>query len=336
MTKFHPQCEAKQESPQRSIPAEDAISHLRIPEKYLIAETIVPSTVIIETVFGCNASCTMCPINMPTERKKGIIDPQLFRDIIDKLAVYKQEIKQLDLFGVGEPLLDPEYPDKIAYAKSKGFLNVGFATNAELLTSEMASKVLGAGVDTIMVSIDGATKETHESIRIKTNFSNVVQNTRNAIEQRDKLGYSTKFVLRFIRQEINIHEWDTFCAFWKKIINESCGDLIIGYDLHSWGGEIEVTKREQSSIIPKDLPCHHLFDRMIILRDGTIPLCCADMHLANKTIGNCSTDNPIEVFNSTMMKHFRDIHLSSKRLEMDICRACTILDSEAKKDKLKT
>jgi len=309
------------------------LDHLQIPKKILEAETIIPQSVIIETVFGCNASCTMCPIDLPTDRTKGIISSTLFEKIIDDLEPYKESIRQLDLFGVGEPLLDPNYPAKIAYAKNKGFTNVGFATNADLLTSEKAMAVLEAGIDTIMLSIDGMSKETHESIRKKTDFDNVVKNTRNAIRLRDQNGHSTKFVLRFIRQDNNIHEWDDYCTYWKAIIDEAKGDLIVGYDLHSWGGEIE-TPQDDTPAVPADLPCHHLFDRMTILKDGRVSICCADMHLAEHIVGDCTNTSPIEVFNSKAMNGYRDLHCSGNRFQMKICKACTILNSEAHKDKL--
>ena len=309
------------------------IKHLCIPPEYIDAAVIVPKTVIIEAVFGCNASCTMCPIDMPTERTKGTMEMALFEDVIDKLSPYAGEIKQLDVFGVGEPLLDKNYAKKIAYAKNKGFKNVGFATNAEFLTEGMANDVMNAGIDTIMISIDGVKKQTHESIRRKTHFEIVVNNTINAIKLRNANQQKTKFVIRFIKQQKNIAEWDEFRKYWSGIINTECGDLIAGYDLHSWGGEIDMKDTDRVPAVPDELPCHHLYDRMIILNDGSVPLCCADMHLCNVKIGDCTIDDPIKVYNSDIMNRIRKVHLSGKRTSMDICKACTILNSESKKYK---
>ena len=45
------------------------------------------------------------------------------------------------------------------------------------------------------------------------------------------------------------------------------GDLTIGYNMHSWGGEIEVQKGPSYGSVPGHVACHHIFDRIIILRD---------------------------------------------------------------------
>ena len=44
----------------------------------------IPMRMQIETIFGCNAHCTMCPIDMPSKRKKGSMDFILFKKVIDK------------------------------------------------------------------------------------------------------------------------------------------------------------------------------------------------------------------------------------------------------------
>ena len=295
-------------------------------------DAVIPENVVIETIFGCNASCSMCPIDMPTRRKKGVMARELFEYIISELSCHREKIKQMDLFGVGEPLLVKDFPEQVRFTKQKGFTNVGFASNADLLTAEVSDRVFAAGLDTIMISIDGTTKEVHESIRRKVNFDRLVGNVIKAIEIRDKQGYQTKFVMRFIRQSINRHQWEGFKEFWSRIISPEKGDVIIGYDVHTWGGEIAIDEEPQHAPVPEEVPCHHLFDRLIVLSDGSIPMCCSDMHQAKHVIGNCNDQSPIEIYNNPSMEKIREIHLSGKRLSMKICADCTILESEQAKE----
>lgn len=298
----------------------------------MTVNAVVPKNVVIETIFGCNASCTMCPIDMPTDRKKGIMSNDLFERIIDGLAPYHEMIEQLDVFGVGEPLLVKDIAEKVEYGKDKGFVNVGFATNADLLSEEIAEKVFKAGLDTMMISIDGTTKEVHESIRRNVNFERIVHNVQMALAIRNRRDYKTKFVMRFIRQAINRHQWEDFKRFWTPLISKEKGDLVIGYDIHTWGGEIDVEEKPQYDPVPIDIPCHHVFDRLIILSDGTIPVCCADMHQANIPIGNCSNGLPIEIYNNSVIWKIRETHLNGRRTDMKICADCTILESEQAKE----
>ena len=44
----------------------------------------IPMRMQIETIFGCNAHCEMCPIDMPSKRKKRSMDFILFKKVIDK------------------------------------------------------------------------------------------------------------------------------------------------------------------------------------------------------------------------------------------------------------
>lgn len=294
-------------------------------------QLVIPERIQIESVFACNASCVMCPVHAPSERKKGVMKLELFKEIIDKLEPYKEKINKVDLWGLGEPLMDKKLNLKIKYAKEKGFKGLAIATNVELLDEKTAVELFEAGLDTIIFSIDGVKKETHEGIRVDLNFERVRENAERAISLRNKGGYATRFVVRFIRQELNHEEWAAYHDFWSSRISKDKNDIIIRYDVHVWGGEIENTGEINKKIsqVPAQLPCHHLFDRLMVLRDGTVPMCCSDMHHATHRFGNVKDSSPIEVFNSNIVKRFRDTHNSGKRLDMKICSDCTILESEA-------
>lgn len=293
---------------------------------------LIPSRILLETVHGCNARCTMCPVHLPSKRAIGVMTFDIFKTVIDEMSSYKEHITMMDLFGMGEPLLDKDLPNKISYAKKMGFQNLAIATNAELLTEEFAINLYKAGLDTIIFSIDGVNKETHESIRVNTNFNRVVDNARNAITLRDDGNYLTRFVFRFIRQESNYTEWEDYKKYWGALIAEDMEDKIMGYDMHSWGGEINLDTSSTLQKIPETVACHHLLDRLIVLCDGSVAMCCADMHNSDYTYGNIRNSSALELFNAHSAQNNRAIHKSGKRLSMKICAECTILESEAKRE----
>jgi hypothetical protein len=83
----------------------------------------------IETTSKCSATCSFCP--HPTmERTKEHISLDLFKRVIDVMA---NDYCALHHFG--EPLLHPELPEMIAYAKSKG-KRVEFSTNGKGLNAQ--------------------------------------------------------------------------------------------------------------------------------------------------------------------------------------------------------
>lgn len=291
----------------------------------------IPRRLTIETVFGCNARCIMCPIDFPTKRKKQIMSTTLYESIIDSMAPYAKDIEKLSVFGLGEPLLDPKLCDRIRYAKARGFHDIGISTNAHLLTPDKREVLLETGIETVIFSIDGATKKTHERIRVRTDFDRVVENCLGTVRLRDRKGFNTRFVVRFVRQESNHTEWDAFRRFWLGVISPQRGDLITLYDMHSWGGEIarkaEILKGHVSDPIER-MPCHHLHT-LYILADGSVPLCNEDWLDSQFRLGNVRRTHPLDLYNSPKLKRIRDVHSAGKKNMIPMCRECTVLYSDA-------
>lgn len=289
---------------------------------------IVPERIQVESVYGCNASCTMCPVNNPGRRKKGVMPFETFKYVMDELSPYNDRIRMVDLFGLGEPLLDHGLHRKISYAKKMGFRSVAISTNADLLSAAKAREVFEAGLDTAIISIDGVHKATHEAIRVNTDFDRVWTNAERAVRIRNENAYGTRFVFRFLRQPSNHREWEAFRKAWGGVISMEKGDKIIGYDIHNWGGSVDLEINGKARFAA-DKPCHHVFDRLIVLADGTIPLCCVDLHEGRHGFGNLSEGSPMEIFNNKAARKMRELHSQGHRLRMKICAECTILESES-------
>ena len=292
----------------------------------------IPKRIQLETFYGCNAKCVMCVMSLPPTRKKGIMPVEMSKYILDELSPYTSQIDKLDLFALGEPLLDPYIFQRIKYAKEKGFRNIAISTNAELLDKEKQKKLLETGIDTVLFSIDGVKKETHEKIRRGVKFERVVENCQSIIKMRDEKDYKTRFVMRFIRQDSNKNEWTAFKEFWLPKLSKEGGDLLIIYGVNTMGGEIyakeDIVKNEELDPEIEKQPCHMVFDRLIVLSDGSVPLCCEDTPRAKYCLGNVKDSSPIEIFNCEKFNRIRKIHLEGKKNTLDICRGCTVLYSE--------
>lgn len=296
-------------------------------------ERLIPKRVTVETIFGCNAKCVMCVIDHPTPRKKGIMQPALFYKIVDNLTEYKDLIEMFDLFGLGEPLLDPYIFERINYVRGKGFKNLAISTNADLLTLDKQKALLNTGIETVLFSIDGSTKITHESIRRGVSYKHVVSNIENIIKIRDKENFPTRFIMRFIKQSINMHELESWKMFWASKISKSKGDLIAVYNMHSWGGEVaskeQILGELSLNIETEKRPCHHIFYNMIILSDGSMPLCSEDFLKAQYGFGNISNNDIMGIYNSEKFNRIREVHISGNKVSINLCKECTVLYSEA-------
>ena len=296
----------------------------------------VPRRVTIETIFGCNAKCTMCVIDHPTSRPKRVMDMELFTRIIDRLVPYQGKIQMMDFFALGEPLIDPLLFDRIRYAKSKGFRRLAFATNGHLLTPEKQKGLLESGIDTVIFSLDGITKETHEAIRIRVDYQRTVQNIESVIRLRDGGNYKTRFIVRFVRQDANRHEWPAYRAYWSSRLSPDKNDLVTCYDMHTWGGQLaekdEILAAADRDPLIERAPCHHVFEKLTVLADGSIPLCSEDILDPAYGFGKVGLDDdPIQMFNSPHMRAMRQLHLAGKKTVLKGCAECTLLYSEPKR-----
>jgi len=290
----------------------------------------------IETVFGCNAKCKMCPVHFPLKegRQKGIMSWELFKKVVDNAAQFKDKMTKLDLWGVGDPTLDPLIVKRVDYVKKLGFKGVAIATNTELLSPELQKGLLEANLDSIIMGIDGFKKETHEKLR-GVNYDKVLKNALSMIKMRNEGNYKTRFIIRFVRQKDNMAEWDDYKAFWLNQLSKDRNDMIISYDVRAWDEEIphkgELKRRKE---IDKK-PCHHIFDRLIVLVDGTIIACCGDFHKAKLALGNVNDNKSLlEIFNSGKAKAYRKLHIAGDKCKMDICKDCTIPYSEVGEKRL--
>ena len=296
-------------------------------------ELLIPRRLTIETIFGCNAKCRMCIIDHPTTRKKCIMSPDRFHNIVDEFADFKEHIEMVDLFGLGESLLDPHIFERLSYVKEKGFRNLAISTNADLLEKEKQHALLETGIDTVLFSIDGIKKQTHENIRRGVTYERVVENVQSIIEMRDAGNYETRFAIRFIKQPDNLAEWPDYKSFWQSRISPQRRDFIMVYDMHCWAGQIAAKDDILADRCRDDTieckPCHHVFNIMTVLADGSVPLCSEDELCPQHDFGNAFELSPLEVYNSEKFRAFRRLHVEGTKNLIEPCKECTVLYSEA-------
>ncbi len=114
-----------------------------------------------ETTRNCNLSCRHCRASATMGPYSGELDTDASFRLLDQIAETGSPI--VILTG-GEPLLRPDIFDIAAHGTSNG-LKMVMAPNGTLITEESAKKMADAGISRISISIDGATREDHDSFR---------------------------------------------------------------------------------------------------------------------------------------------------------------------------
>jgi MoaA/NifB/PqqE/SkfB family radical SAM enzyme len=143
---------------------------------------VSPRSIQIECTTRCNLKCTMCEIAYWTEPAGD-----LQAENLQKMVEHLPGLKRVDLTGIGEALMNRGFFDALRFLKSRG-MYVTLNDNFTLMTEEAERRIVELGVDQIFLSLDGATKETYERIRIGANFEKVVTNARRLIQIKGQMG----------------------------------------------------------------------------------------------------------------------------------------------------
>lgn len=114
-----------------------------------------------EITRNCNLSCVHCRAAATRGPYTGELDTTSALRLLDQIAAVGSPI--IILTG-GEPLLRTDIFEIAAYGTQKG-LRMVMAPNGTLITPEIAGKMVASGIQRISISIDGATKESHDAFR---------------------------------------------------------------------------------------------------------------------------------------------------------------------------
>lgn len=158
-----------------------------------------PLFIVVETTIACNLSCTICT-NPEFDRPVTLMSPEQFETILDKIPT----LAGVGLTGVGEPLTNKNIMRMVRAAKARG-LGAGFTTNGTIMPSETVEEICDVGLDWLNFSIDGATKDTFEKIRVGADFGEVLKNIERLMTALDGQR-RTDVAISFVGQSENIHE----------------------------------------------------------------------------------------------------------------------------------
>lgn len=119
---------------------------------------LCPTFVAWDCSRKCNLHCIHC--GAVKEKYEKELTTEQIKHLVDQLAELK-----VNFFGAtgGEPLLRKDLLEVLGYASKKG-IKTGFASNGYFLDEKKAKEVKEAGINSIMISLDG-TEKTHNMIR---------------------------------------------------------------------------------------------------------------------------------------------------------------------------
>jgi radical SAM protein with 4Fe4S-binding SPASM domain len=277
-----------------------------------------PPHLDIELADECNLRCVMCTQGIEDGVKgAGLMHTDFALRLIDQGA--EHGLRSVKLNWRGEAGLHRELPKVIAHAKARGILDVQLNTNGIPFSEDRIREVIQAGLDRVIFSMDGATKETYERIRVRAKYEVLVRNVKAFRRIRDELGLSRPFIrIQMVRMKDNAHEVEQFIQMWSGIVDDiRISDVSNrGQGQMSVGDQVPVERAQ----------CPQPWQRMIVARDGNVLPCCSDWHM-KWVIGNAHETPLTDIWKGRKMTALRTLHSKAQLDSIEPCKSCFVKES---------
>jgi MoaA/NifB/PqqE/SkfB family radical SAM enzyme len=322
-----------------------------------------PLNLNIEATTRCNLECTFCTHSSLEEDQVGDIDFETSKRIIDE-GEKCGGLPTININGLGEPLLRKDIPELVSYAKAHGVQDVMFHTNATIMTEDLATRLIEAGLDRIVFSVDSPDKATYESMRILkssydknkdvegavlegTPWEKTVRNVHRFVDTRNKMGRKSPIVrVTMVVTDNTVYQVQDFINLWKPVV-----DHITVQDL-TWRTKLldaGTWENKESSALPtnfdeireeaikRDIPfvCPYLYQSVYQFYGGGVIPCSNPNARTHMIMGQWDKEPMAEIWHGKEYKSIRSLHEKGKWHEHPTCGSCEVALIELYKEMVK-
>ncbi|MCK4669640.1 MAG: radical SAM protein [Nanoarchaeota archaeon] len=281
----------------------------------------------LEFVSFCNLRCKWCTLDH--SKKKEIMSEGLLHKFLNNLISDNRfrKVEFLYLWNGGEILLHPnligmlkiikEYKE-IAHNKRVYFPKIVLLTNGVLLDKKIARDILNLNViDVMRFSIDGGSRETFEEIRRGAKWDMIFKNISNFQEMSH--GRTKTDIICIIDYEKKLN------TSWMSEEFRNLLNLVDTYELrypHDFNGEQKLDISDKfRKMRYKYYGCYFLMHSLVILPNGDVTVCCADLN-SKGVVGNLSEQDLYSIYRSPIRKKMIRCLLTGQKDKIPLCKNC--------------
>ena len=287
-----------------------------------------PFFISIEPTVVCNLACPQCPTGTgDVKRAKKYLDPDTFRNILNDIA---GTTAILSLYHQGEPLMHKSFLELVGMARERNIYTVT-STNGQLLTEDVCRGLGEAGLDRIIVSLDGTDEESYQKYRAGGDFQKITSGIRFLSESKKANG-KPYIILQFLVFKHNQHQVTGIREFGKNLgadlvriktaqleYPETAGDYLPDQNRYSRYRKNNSGEWKLAGTLKNR--CRRLWQTTVITSDGLVVPCCFDK-LASYPMGSVSAGTLNQIWKNQAYNDFRRKILRSRETTA-ICTNCT-------------
>ena len=165
--------------------------------------------IFIETTSSCNLRCPGCyRTSHKYVGKNKNMSLKDFKRYVDQLP----STISLILHGLGEPTINPDFPEMVKYAHdSRKFNKISFTTNTMAKPPEIYEILFANGLSNIRISVDTLNQEEVEKLRPGTNVKTLAENIKY-LHQR----FADKISICMVASNVNLNSVEETV---RKLVN---------------------------------------------------------------------------------------------------------------------
>jgi len=314
---------------------------------YLLKLNRVPCTpprIDLEPNNTCNLRCHHCQVTH-WSKPAAHMDMPAFNRVLSQFP----GLISIKLQGMGEPLLNRELVNMLREGERRG-IGMEFFSNGTVLSHEHRDQLLTLDNTRIIISVDGATAETFESIRVGSSFEKVVENVRQLVKSRGSRRYpavslATVITGRNLQEvpaivrlaaELRVDHLtlQTSLTDWgKKEINDYNESIRVRLESGEMTAILNEARRVAAElnvdlrIFTQDYysrknKCPWPWKRAFIAANGDVVPCCIIADADTMKMGNVFEESFSEIWNSGK---YRELRRRIRKHELyDFCKNCYV------------
>jgi hypothetical protein len=280
-----------------------------------------PAYVEFQTQSLCNSRCRVCPMEWTAgELPDGRMSDALIEGILDECAAHREQVKSIEPYLNNEPFLDPRFIDVLRGIRRRLSCHIEVATNASVLDDPITDALLDEHlVDDLRMSLFGATPETYEAVMVRLRWDRVMANVER---------YRLKWLARgrpnrarvVLVHHPELHppdEIERFRARWEP----SGFELIVWEQLDRAGNNRLLLHPAPRTGRMVGCKGGYLRDRVVILYNGDVLLCCQDW-ARQVVIGRLGSRSLADVWNSPERRHLSESIYGTGGAAPPLCTRC--------------
>ena len=290
-----------------------------------------PYNVALEISSFCNLRCVYCAHSINHGQYEGNMTDELIDRILCDLEAFPRKIKKVNLFGFGESLCHPKFPEIIGRVNRAGVADaIEFTTNGILLTKDKIDRIMeNGGVQTIRISLQGISASAYKQFGgIGIDFKQFLSNLQYLYEHKGSMKVRMKVADVTLKNIPDGEEQfrNIFGSIADSIYIEHILPIYAGMDYNSIDEDINKDVLDGRMHVHQEKinqVCHRVFYRMRIRANGDVTAAWCDATQDVK-YGSVWKDSLYNIWNGESHKAFLQMQLEGKRFQHPYCKDCVM------------